>query len=129
MSDPPLLEIFLRSLGDLAAKRTASRLGCDPTSQRAGTLAQQQVRSARGLRAVDGKLEKGEQPRLIVLEVQLPVVEVGNRLSQREAEAGPFVRAAGIETREPLHRFLAAAERNPGTPVRDLDPDSLFSRL
>src|SRR5512146_1952320 len=96
MSNPPLLEIS-RVLGDLATKRTAARLGCARAWPGQGVLAHQQVRSARGLLAVNGDLERGAQPRPIVLEVELPVVEVSDRLGEREAEAGALVRAARIE--------------------------------
>ena len=58
-----------------------------------------------------------------------PVMKVSDRLGKSEAKAGTLVRAARIETPEPLHRFLAPIERNSRSPVRDLDPDALFAGL
>src|SRR5438045_8547553 len=50
-------------------------------------------------------------------------MEVRNRLGQRQAEPGAFVRAAGIEPAEASPRLLAPLTRNARAAIGDLDPD------
>ena len=64
--------------------------------------------------------ERGQQPRLIVLEQQLAVVEMGDRFGQREAKPGAFVGPAGIEPAEAPQRF--ARDGRAGCPGRGRRP-------
>src|SRR4029079_15125085 len=57
--------------------------------------AQLKVRSTRLLRGVNRKLDRVEEARLIVGELQLAVVKVGDGLDEREPEPRTLVGAAG----------------------------------
>src|SRR6185312_14114077 len=70
-----------------------------------------------------GQFERGHQPRLIVVEQQLALVEVGDRLGKGEAEAGPFVGAARIQPPESAKRLFAPVERDAWSAIRDLKAD------
>src|SRR6185369_2797605 len=90
--------------------------------------AQLKVRSTRLLRGVNRKLDRGEEARLIVGELQLAVVKVGDGLDEREPEPRTLVGAAGIEPPEAAQSLGAPVEWNARPAICDLDPDLLLAR-
>ena len=58
--------------------------------------------------------ERGQQPRLVVLEHQLAVVEVGDRFGQREAQPGAFVGPARIQPPEAAQASPRSRSGMPG---------------
>src|SRR6185503_11703008 len=85
-------------------------------------------RSARRLWRVDGKLQRGQQAGLIVVQPKLAIVQVGDGFDECEPEAGALVGAARVETAEALPRLLPPVERDSGAAVSHFDPDLLLSR-
>ena len=87
------------------------------------------MRSARRLLAVDRDIECCDEARLIVVEMQLTLMQVRDRLDERETKPRALVRATGVKPTEALQRFLTASERNARAAIRDCNSDSLSLRV
>src|SRR6476661_6426091 len=72
---------------------------------------------------MDRKSQAGEEARLIVVERQLAVVKVRNRLYEGETQAGAFVRTTGIEAPEAPQSLFTPLRRDAGAGIGHLDTD------
>src|SRR5205823_5497798 len=78
---------------------------------------------------MDREHQDGQQSRLVVLEHQLAVVEVGDGLREGEPESCALIGAAGVEPSEAAACFVAPLGRNSWAAVADLDPNVALVRL
>ena len=103
----------------LTLKRTSE--GSDALAAAAGAIAPRSgaLRRANAVRlaGTERQFKRGLEPRTIIFEDELPIVEMGDCLGKREAEPGAFRRAARIQAAEAPPRFALELLRNAWTVV------------
>lgn len=114
----------------LVGKTNEALFGCPTANRGKCGWSRRGVRLGRArLRGVDRKFEDGEQAWPIVFQAQLPLVQMRDRLSERETKAGAFVRAAGIEPAEAPPGFVTPIQWNPRSAIGDFNADLTLAAL